>query len=150
MSWAEYRAGYNQCAIELMRHATPISPGDMQMHGKVFAHVPAGFHGNTHVSTQPPTFILPNPTTALPTSPVSITTPKIPTVVWVPIPSPPPSPSNKTSLANAPPTTTNKESVHEKLQGVHETRTETKNLVNTKPTASDRRPIPNPPMWRPW
>jgi hypothetical protein len=152
MSWAEYRAGYNQCAIELMRNMstpTPISPNDLQMHGKVFAHVPAGFHGNTHVITQPPTFILPNPASVLPTSPVSMTTPNIPTVVWVPIPSPPPSPSNKTSLTTAPPTSIKIECVDEKLQGVQET-TGTKNLVNPKSTTTEGRALINPPMWRPW
>ena len=146
MTWAEYQAGYNQCSLELMRNmsatttATPIQPNDLQMHGKIFTHVPIGYHGNTHVSSHPPTFILPNSTAPLPTSPVSLTTGKIPAVVWVPIPSPPPSPSNKTTLGTQP-TVIHKT---EHKQPLVEESQSSKTKTSKTPSLS------TPTMWRPW
>ncbi|KXJ25613.1 transcription factor HES-2 [Exaiptasia diaphana] len=147
MTWAEYQAGYNQCSLELMRNmsatttATPIQPNDLQMHGKIFTHVPIGYHGNTHVSSHPPTFILPNSTAPLSPSPVSLTTGKIPAVVWVPIPSPPPSPSNKTTLGTQPTVfhkTEHKQSLVQESQS-----------IKTK-TSSKTPSLSTPTMWRPW
>ena len=129
-------------------NTTLLQRNDMQMHGKVFAHVPVGFHGNTHVNAHPPAFILPNSTAALQTSPVNLTTANIPTVVWVPIPSPPPSPSNKTTLGTLPPTPIKNENIEMIVQDSQEKNI--KSFVGIAKSTTKAPALTEPTMWRPW
>lgn len=143
LSWAEYRAGYNQCSLELMRNistAASATPLHSDMHGKAFSRVPIGYHNNTHVSSHPPAFILPSTTTTLPTSPVG----KIPAFVWVPIPSPPPSPSNKTTLLSSQPPPT-----PVKIERNDVTSSESVQTSKSKSTPKSPS-LTTPTMWRPW
>ncbi|KAK3750173.1 hypothetical protein QZH41_015400, partial [Actinostola sp. cb2023] len=76
-SLAEFRAGFNQCAAEVSKNLR-ASPNSDQLREKLMSHLASSCHGN-HSTFAPASF---------PATPVG-------TAVWVPYPSPPPSPTSQ-------------------------------------------------------
>ena len=87
---ADYRAGFNQCANEVNRNIL-TSEGSDQLRGKLLNHLASCCHGNatSRVATSHAPGI-PAMTPSFPTI--------APSAVWVPYPSPPPSPDSKSTV----------------------------------------------------
>ncbi|XP_058968077.2 transcription factor HES-2-like [Pocillopora verrucosa] len=88
-SLAEYRAGFNQCVSEVNRSTT--CGGSEQLREKLLSHLASCYHSNAtnHVATSH-------------ASGIPAMTPSFPAIapnnVWVPYPSPPPSPTNQAAI----------------------------------------------------
>jgi len=87
---ADYRAGFNQCANEVNRNIL-TSEGDEQVREKLLNHLASCCHGNatSRVATSHAPGI-PAMTASFPAI--------APNAVWIPYPSPPPSPTSKSAV----------------------------------------------------
>ncbi|XP_031561353.1 transcription factor HES-4-A-like [Actinia tenebrosa] len=127
-SLAEFRAGFNQCAAEVSKNLS-ASDSSGHLREKLMSHLASNCHGNRVNSTfAPPSFPANN------------------TTVWVPYPSPPPSPisQNTVYLAGTVPVLRDSSSLMSPvspLQTTAQVKTEfVKRPVSTK----------KPALWRPW
>ena len=129
-SLAEFRAGFNQCAAEVSKNLS-ASPNSDQLREKLMSHLASSCHGN-HSTFAPASF---------PATPVG-------TAVWVPYPSPPPSPTSQ----NVPMYLPGAVAVHRDtvtpispvspVQLIHQTN------INTMKECTKR--TTKPALWRPW
>lgn len=83
-SLAEFRAGFNQCASEVSQNLN-VSPNSDHLREKLISHLASSCHGNHPSSTFAPASFPANPAVTTPT-------------VWVPYPSPPPSPTSQKAM----------------------------------------------------
>ena len=87
---AEYRAGFNQCVNEVNRNIT-TNDGSDQLREKLLSHLALCCHGNAT-----------NRVAASHAPGIPATTPSFPAIapnaVWVPYPSPPPSPTRQSAV----------------------------------------------------
>jgi len=91
-SLADYRAGFNQCANEVNRNIM-TSDGNDELREKLLSHLASCCHGNatSRVATSHAPGI-PATTTSFPAI--------VPNAVWIPYPSPPPSPTRQSTVFN--------------------------------------------------
>ena len=89
-SLADYRAGFSQCVNEVNRNIT-TSDGSDQLREKLLSHLASCCHGNA--TNRVATSHAPG---------IPATTPSFPAIapntVWVPYPSPPPSPTRQSAV----------------------------------------------------
>ncbi|CAH3028610.1 unnamed protein product [Porites evermanni] len=89
-SLADYRAGFNQCANEVNRNIL-TSEGSDQLREKLLNHLASCCHGNT--TNRVATSHAPGIPAMTPSFPAVA-----PSAVWTPYPSPPPSPTNQSTV----------------------------------------------------
>ena len=89
-SLAEYRAGFNQCVNEVNRNIT-TNDGSDQLREKLLSHLASCYHGNA--TNRVATSHAPGIPAITPNFPAIA-----PNAVWVPYPSPPPSPTSKSAV----------------------------------------------------
>lgn len=129
-SLAEFRAGYNQCAAEVSKNLSASDSSD-HLREKLMSHLASNCHGNRVNSTfAPPSF------------PANTAT----TTVWVPYPSPPPSPTSQNTMylagtVGVPRDSSSLMSPVSPVQTIPQVKTE---LVK-RPVATKK-----PALWRPW
>ena len=87
---AEYRAGFNQCVNEVNRNIT-TNDGSDQLREKLLSHLASCYHGNA--TNRVATSHAPGIPAMTPNFPAIA-----PNAVWVPYPSPPPSPTSKSAV----------------------------------------------------
>ncbi|KAJ7354880.1 hypothetical protein OS493_029437 [Desmophyllum pertusum] len=88
-SLAEYRAGFNQCANEVDRNI--MTEGSDQLREKLLSHLASYCHGNA--TSRVATSHAPGIPAMTPSFPAIA-----PNAVWIPYPSPPPSPTNQSAV----------------------------------------------------
>ncbi|KAL9959844.1 hypothetical protein ACROYT_G033204 [Oculina patagonica] len=87
---ADYRAGFNQCANEVNRNIM-TSEGSDQLREKLLSHLASYCHGNA--TSRVATSHAPGIPAMTPSFPAVA-----PNAVWIPYPSPPPSPTSKSAV----------------------------------------------------
>ncbi|KAL9959853.1 hypothetical protein ACROYT_G033214 [Oculina patagonica] len=90
-SLAEYRAGFNQCANEVNRNIM-TSEGSDQLREKLLSHLASYCHGNA--TSRVATSHAPGIPAMTPSFPAMA-----PNAVWIPYPSPPPSPTGQSAVS---------------------------------------------------
>ena len=137
-SLAEYRAGFNHCVSEVNRSMT--SEGSEQLREKLLSHLASCYHSNAtnRVATSHASGI-PAMTQSFPAI--------APNTVWVPYPSPPPSPTNQPTIFN-PLTSPIKTEMPRIPSPISPSAAQTKKISispASSPSASTKTPL-----WRPW
>lgn len=135
---ADYRAGFNQCANEVNRNIL-AKEANAPLREKLLNHLASCCHGNARsrvITSHPPG--APEMTPSFPAS--------SPNAVWVPYPSPPPSPQNKSAVfVHANPAQSEIPTIHSSI-GTPVAQVSRRSLspVNS-PSATTKAPL-----WRPW
>ena len=137
-SLAEYRAGFNHCVSEVNRSMT--SEGSEQLREKLLSHLASCYHSNAtnRVATSHASGI-PAMTQSFPAI--------APNTVWVPYPSPPPSPTNQPTIFN-PLTSPIKTEMPRIPSPISPSAVQTQK-ISISP-ASSPSATTKTPLWRPW
>ncbi|KXJ25595.1 transcription factor HES-1 [Exaiptasia diaphana] len=136
-SLAEFRAGFNQCANEVSKNLSS-SPNSDHVREKLMSHLASSCHSN-HPSSTFPHASFPANSAGTPT-------------VWVPYPSPPPSPTSQNALYLQGPVAIQREPIPpispvSPVQLVSpQTKLNSPCESTVKATASTKKPA----LWRPW
>ncbi|KAM7439212.1 hypothetical protein ABFA07_011389 [Porites harrisoni] len=135
---ADYRAGFNQCANEVNRNIL-TSEGSDQLREKLLNHLASCCHGNA--TNRVATSHAPGIPAMTPGFPAVA-----PSAVWIPYPSPPPSPTSQSaSVVSVGPV---KPELHCKHSPVSPSAAYTH--ISTLSPASSPNATTKTPLWRPW
>ena len=137
-SLAEYRAGLNQCVNEVNRSMT--SEGSNQLREKLLSHLASCYHGNA--TNRVATSHAPGIPAMTPSFPAIA-----PNTVWVPYPSPPPSPTSQPTVF-IPVTSPVQTEIPRIPSPVSPSAAQTQK-TNLSP-ASSPSAATKTPVWRPW
>ena len=135
---ADYRAGFNQCANEVNRNIL-TSEGSDQLREKLLNHLASYCHGNA--TNRVATSHAPGIPAMTPSFPAVA-----PSAVWIPYPSPPPSPTSQSAAAV--PVSPVKPELHCKPSPVSPSAAYA--LISTLSPASSPNATTKTPLWRPW
>ncbi|XP_074609943.1 transcription factor HES-1-like [Acropora palmata] len=135
---ADYRAGFNQCANEVNRNIL-ANEANAPLREKLLNHLASCCHGNARsrvITSHPPG--APEMTPSFPAN--------SPNAVWVPYPSPPPSPQNKSAVfVHINPAQSEIPTIHSSIgTPVAQVPRGSLSPVNS-PSATTKAPL-----WRPW
>lgn len=132
-SLAEFRAGFNQCANEVSKNLSS-SPNSDHVREKLISHLATSCHGNHPSSTFSHAPSFPANSAGTPT-------------VWVPYPSPPPSPTSQNTVYLQGAVAVSPISPVSPVQLVSpQTKFNSPCESTVKTTASTKKPA----LWRPW
>ena len=138
-SLADYRAGFNQCVNEVNRNIT-TSDGSDQLREKLLSHLASCCHGNA--TNRVATSHAPGIPAMTPSFPAIA-----PNAVWIPYPSPPPSPTSKSAVFI--PLTSSVQSEMPRIPSPVSPSTSRAQRVSFMP-ASSPSATTKTALWRPW